>query len=177
MKKIASNFVSVLLLSQYYLPWKGAWPTIWKKTPKTQHKSFYPRCYVPSLIEIGTIVFVKKIFKFCQGNFTNSVLSPLGKGLGCSFEQNWIPLIQGCFVPSLVESHPVALEKLLMYLCYFTIISPWKAMAVHLKKKYLWIPSIQDVPSSVEVCPVVLEKKKPVAQWAKKAQFMKAIYM
>ena len=40
-----------------------------------------------------------------------SLLSPLGKGLGPSFEETWIPFTQGCFVPSLVEIGPVVLEK------------------------------------------------------------------
>ena len=39
------------------------------------------------------------------------ILSSLGKRWGPSFEQNWIPCIQGCFMPILVEIGPVVLEK------------------------------------------------------------------
>ena len=31
--------------------------------------------------------------------------------IGSSFEQTWIPLTPGCFVPSLIEIGPVVLEK------------------------------------------------------------------
>ena len=48
--------------------------------------------------------FYNVFFAFCQ-------LSPLGKGQGPLFEQNWIPFIQGYFVPSLVATGPVVLEK------------------------------------------------------------------
>ena len=37
--------------------------------------------------------------------------SPLWRGQGPSFEQNWIPFTQRWFVPSLVEIDPVVLEK------------------------------------------------------------------
>ena len=69
-------------------------------------------CFVPSLVEIGSVVLEKKIFKFCQCIFAISLLSPLGKGQGPSFEQIWIPLTQGCFVPRLVEIDPVVQEKM-----------------------------------------------------------------
>ena len=68
-------------------------------------------CFVPRLVQIGTVILEKKIFKYFQYNFTFSLLSPLGKGYGHSFEQTWIPSFQGCFVPSLVEIGPVVLEK------------------------------------------------------------------
>ena len=55
-------------------------------------------------VEIGPLVPYLKIFKkFNQCILAISQLSPLGKGYGPLFEQCWIPLIQGCFVPSLVE--------------------------------------------------------------------------
>ena len=43
--------------------------------------------------------------------FAILLLFPLGKGYGSSFEQTWIPLTQGCSMPSLVESGQVVLEK------------------------------------------------------------------
>ena len=38
------------------------------------------------------------------------IISPW-KRAGPSFEQNWIPSTQGCFVPNLVQIGPVVLEK------------------------------------------------------------------
>ena len=63
---------------------------------------------MPSLVEIGTVVHEKKIFKICQ---YFSQLSPLIKGRGPSFEQTKIPFTQGYFVPSLVEIGLVVMEK------------------------------------------------------------------
>ena len=82
----------------------------WKKSRALHlNKLEFPSpkgCFVPSLVEIGSVVLEKKIF-----NFVNVFLSTLGKGHGPSFEQSWIPFTQGCFVPSLVEIGPVVLEK------------------------------------------------------------------
>ena len=36
---------------------------------------------------------------------------------GSSYKQTWIPIIQGCFVPSLVEIGPVFLEKRIFKFC------------------------------------------------------------
>ena len=48
---------------------------------------FTQGCFVTSLVEIGSVVLEKKIFKFWQCIFAISQLSPLGKGQGPSFEQ------------------------------------------------------------------------------------------
>ena len=49
---------------------------------------------------------------------------------GSSFEQTWIPFIQECIVPSLVEISPAVLEKRVFKfcqcICYFEIIFHWK---------------------------------------------------
>ena len=89
---------------------------------------FTQGCFVPSLVEIGSVVLEKKILKFCQCIFAISQLSPLGKGRGPSFEQTWILITQEGIVPSLVEIGPEVLEKkdfwiLSMYFRYFVIIS------------------------------------------------------
>ena len=75
------------------------WFLILKKTwiPFTQV------CFVPSLVEIGPLVLEKKILKFCQCISAISLLCPLGKMPGISFEQTWISFSQECFVLSLVE--------------------------------------------------------------------------
>ena len=71
--------------------------------------------------------------KFRQRIFTISLLSFFKNGRGSSFEQTyWIPFTQECFVPSFVEIGQLVLEKafkiLLIYVCYFVIISPWKTV-------------------------------------------------
>ena len=73
-------------------------------------------------------------------------LSPLGKGRCPSFEQSWIPITQGCIVPSLVEISPVDLENCLPL---------EKAKALHLNK----FESLSPKDAFVEICPVVLEQK------------------
>ena len=72
---------------------------------------------VPSLVEIGPVVLEKKIFKVHQCIFAISLLSPVGKGHGPSFEQTGILITQGCFVPSLVEIGPVVLKKKIFKVC------------------------------------------------------------
>ena len=62
---------------------------------------FTQGCFVPKLVEIGSVV-LEKIFKFRQFIFTLLLLSPLEKGRGPLFEGTWIPFTQGWFVPSLV---------------------------------------------------------------------------
>ena len=64
---------------------------------------FTQGCFMPSLVEIGSVVLEKKIFKSCQYIIINSQLSPLWEGRGPSFEQTWIPFTLGFLVPSLVE--------------------------------------------------------------------------
>ena len=53
----------------------------------------------------------KKIFKCRQCIFAFSLLSPLRKGRGPSFEQIWIPFTRECFVLILVKISPEVLEK------------------------------------------------------------------
>ena len=79
--------------------------------------------FVPSLVEIGSVVLEKNIFEFRQCIFTISLLSPLGGGWGPSFEQTWIHLTQGYFVPRLVDIGSVVLEENIFKFrqCIFTI--------------------------------------------------------
>ena len=59
-------------------------------------------CFVFSLVEIGTVVLEKRIFKFRQFQYLRRIPS---------FENTWIPFTQGCIVPSLVEIGAVVLEE------------------------------------------------------------------
>ena len=47
---------------------------------------FTQGCFVPSLVEIGPVVLNKKKIQVCQCIFAISLLSPLGKECGPSFE-------------------------------------------------------------------------------------------
>ena len=87
----------------------------------------------------------KQIFKFCQCIFAISQLSPLGKGCGPSFEQNWISLTQGYFVPSLVEICPwFWRRKLLNSVNAFLLFRMplEKSMVLHLNKHESHSPKI-----------------------------------
>ena len=77
-----------------------------------------------------------KIFWFCQCIFTTSILYPLGKGLGLSFEQTWIPLTQGCFVPSFTWNWSSGSGEEDFLICpYFINISFWKRAGPFIWKK------------------------------------------
>ena len=93
-------------------PWKRAGPFIWKKI-----NPHYPR-----------MLFTKFGWNWFSGygeediffNFVNVfcyivVISPW-KRAGPSFEQTWIPITQGWFVPSLVEiGSVVSAEKIFLF--------------------------------------------------------------
>ena len=78
---------------------------------------------VRRLIENGSVVQEKKIFKFHQCILAISQLSPLGRGQGPSFEQTEIPFTQGCLVPCLVEIGLMVQEKKIFKFrqCIFSI--------------------------------------------------------
>ena len=62
-------------------------------------------------------------FIFCQYVLAISCLSLLEKGHDPSFEQNGIPITQGCFVPSLVEIVQLVLDKMFfikLHQCIYT---------------------------------------------------------
>ena len=83
------------------------------------------------------------------------LLSLLAKRLGPSFEYTWIPTIQGCFVPCLVEIGPVVLEKkIFKYFQYNFTISLLSHVALHLNK-------LESPPSKDALCHVWLK----LAQW------------
>ena len=69
------------------------------------------KCFVLSLVEIGSAILEKTVFKFCYSIFVVSLLSPLGEGQDPSSFEIKLPLTDECFVPSLVEIGQVVLEK------------------------------------------------------------------
>ena len=99
------NFIIISL-------WKRAETLIWINL------NFLPHwCFVSSLIQIGTLVLEKITFQICSLIFAISKLSSFGKGRGPSFGQvgqTWIPFIQRCIVPNLVEIGPMVLEKMII---------------------------------------------------------------
>ena len=50
--------------------------------------------------------------------FVISLLSPSRKRCGPLFQETWVPITQGCFVPSILEIGPVILEKMKMWKVY-----------------------------------------------------------
>ena len=121
----------------------------------------YLRKLFPSLIEIGLVVLGKKIF-----NFVNVFLfsSPLGKGQGWgpSFEQAWIPFIQGCCVPTLVKNGPEVLEKMI---CLFP---QWNfAISFFSPFEKGQGPSFESPSPKDAVCQVKLK----LAEWFRKKRF------
>ena len=114
------EFLILLMYFRFFgiiSPWKRAGPFIWTKL-----NPFTRRCILPSLVEIGSVVLQKIFFNYFNV-FYYSQLSPLGRGQNPSFEQNWIPVTQECFVSSLVEIGVVVLEKKSFYFfqCIFAI--------------------------------------------------------
>ena len=119
---------------------------------------------MPSLVETGPVLLEKTIFEVRQCIFDIFLLSPLGKGRGPSFEQIWIPITQGCFVPSFIEIGPVVLKKKIFKVRQSILsISLLPPLGIRHGPSFeqTWIPITQGclVPSLVEIRPVVLEKK------------------
>ena len=115
-----------------------------------------PPCFVPSLVAVA--------FKCCQCIFTILLLSPHCEWCGPSFATNWIPSTQGCFVPSLVKTGPVVLQKIFKCCqCIFTIslLSP-HGEGHGLSFEQTWFSPTQGcfVPSLVKIGLVVLQKSK-----------------
>ena len=61
--------------------------------------------------------------QFCQYIFAISLISPVRKGRGPSFEQPCIPFTQGCFMQSSVEMGLVVLKKCFKFRQYIFAIS------------------------------------------------------
>ena len=98
---------------------------LWKLNCSSFKQTWIPftkGCFLPNLVEIGPAVLEKKIFKFRQCILTISWSSPLGKGLGLSFEQTWFLITQWGIVPSLKLAEGFWRRGFLN----FAIISPWK---------------------------------------------------
>ena len=116
---------------------------------------------MPSLFENGS---GEEYLKSSQCIFTIFKLSPLWEGCGPSFEQNWFPFTQECFVPSFVEVGSGVLEKKILqsFQRIFTIsqLSPlWEGLDPSFEQT--WIPFTQGyfVPGLVEIGQMVREKK------------------
>ena len=148
-------------------PWKRAEPFILKKKPWIP---FIQECFVPSLVEIGTAVLEKKIFKSCQCNFTILQLSPLEKRNSPSIEQIWIFLAQGCFVPIwLYWPSGSGEEDFLntsMYFSYSKLSPLWNRAGPSLNLNKLESPLPKDA-----LCQVWLK----LAQWFWRRRFLNFI--
>jgi hypothetical protein len=145
---------TLLLLSPLREGCRPSFEQTWIPSPQ--------KWFVPSLVEICPVVLEKKILKYFLYIFTLLLLSPLREGRRPSYEQTWIPSPQGWFVPSLVETGPVVLEKkILKYFLYIFTLLLLSPLREGRRPSYeqTWIPSPQGwfVPSLVETGPV--EKK------------------
>ena len=120
--------------------WKRAWPFL-----RIILNTFPQGCFVPSLVEIDSVVLEKKIFLISSMFFGYFVIIPLGKGHFPSFEGNWIPFTQGCFEPSSVEIGSGEKVFFLFRKCVFAI-----SYLSHFGKgqgpsfEQTWIPSPKD---------------------------------
>ena len=95
---------------------------------------------MPSFVELA-LWFLRRFLKIVNVFLPYSILlSPLRKEHGPSFEQKWIPITQGCFVPiKFVKIGPVVLRR--RFLKIVNVFSPYsyylpleKGLALHLKK-------------------------------------------
>ena len=87
-------------------PWKMAGPFIWTKLNplhSRMHCAKFGWNWLSGFREEDSLISSMYFHHFV-------IISPL-KRRGLSFEQNWIPFTQGCFVPNLVETGSVVLEK------------------------------------------------------------------
>ena len=119
------NFINVffaILVSSSL--WKRAWPFILN--------SFSLRMLCANFGRIFSSVLLEKIFYFFQCILAIYLLSLFGKG--CGLEQTWIPLIQGSFVPILVEIGLVG-KRIFKFGQCISLLSPLeKEHVLHLKK-------------------------------------------
>ena len=108
-------------------------------------------------------VWLKLAQRFWRRNFWISsmyfcyfvIISPW-KRAGPSFEQIWIPVIQGCIVPSLVEIGPLVLEKKIFKFCQcifaIALLSPLgKGWGPLFEQTWVLISQECFVPSLVEI--------------------------
>ena len=101
----------------------------WKRVGPSFEQSWIPftqGCFVPSLVEIGSVILEKKLFLILSMYFRYFVIISPWERVGPFIWTNLIPFNQWCIVPSLVEIDPVDLLISSMYFRYFVMISPWK---------------------------------------------------
>ena len=116
-----------------------------------------------SLAETDAKVLKKNIFKFRQCIFTISLLSPLETG-GVFFEQTCIPIIQSCFVPSLIEIGPMILEKMIykfhQFIFAISCLSlPGKGRDPSFKQTWISFNNAMLLCAKFETGSMVLEKR------------------
>ena len=118
MRRWFLKFVYILSLFHYYLP-------VGKDMVLRLNKHDFPSpqdalCQV--WLKLAKWFIRRRFFKLRQCIFAISLSYPLRKGRCPLFEQIWIPITQGYFVPSFVELGPVVLKKILkVHQCIFAI--------------------------------------------------------
>ena len=151
LKKLYHNFDLKIKTPRHYLILKIEWSVFIKPWVP-----FAQGFFVPSLVEIGSVILKGKIFKFPHCMFAVSLISLFGKGRGPFFLTNLnshhlLDCI-GCFVPSLYKIGSVLLEYI--FFKFFNVFSLFrnylpleKGVAFHLNK--LESPLSKDALSQV----------------------------
>ena len=132
-------------------PWKKARNFMWTKLNPHSPKDALCQDWLKRLS--GYWVF--------QCIFAIWLLSPILKGQVPSFEKSWYPITKGCFVPSLVEIHPLIFENILK-ICQcildISLLSPLtKRPGPSYELKSL-LPKNNFCQTWFKIGPVVLEK-------------------
>ena len=126
--------------------WRSTWSFIISNA-RGSHLIKIVLCYV-------CLIMVKG---FWRRRFLN-VVNVFSLSFIPSLEQTYIPLIQGFFVPSLVETDPVILEKKIFYCCHCSFVILFDVP----KERSIWIPCTYGyiVSSLVWIGLMVWEKMK-----------------
>ena len=94
--------------------WKEPLSTFWESNASSFEQTwipFHPKMLCAKLGWVGKVVWRWRFFKTSSMYFRYFVIISPWKRTGPLFEQICNPIIQGCFVPILVEIGPVVLEK------------------------------------------------------------------
>ena len=94
-------------------------------------------------------------------------LLTLWEFIGFSFEETWIPFIQGCFVPSLVEIGPVVLEKIEDFFNFVNVFSLFRNYLSLKKDGTLHLNKLESPSPKDALCQVWLK----LAQWFWRRRF------
>ena len=105
-RRLFLNFIDVLSPFRYYLPLEKGMAVHLNKLESPSANNALWHVWLKL-----ALWFRDEAFESLKMSFLYFIISPLVKGRGPTFEQTWIHVTQGCFVPSLVEIGPVVLKR------------------------------------------------------------------